>query len=168
MECCIRTWRLEDASQLAAALNNKNVLDNLRDGLPYPYQEDDAREYISAMLGADQNAVYAFAITVDDVAIGSIGVFRKDNIHFKTAEMGYYVAEEHWGKGIGTQAVKEVCQYIFENTDIIRIFAEPFAHNFGSCRILEKSGFMCEGILRKNAVKNGTVLDMKMYAIVKE
>jgi RimJ/RimL family protein N-acetyltransferase len=102
------------------------------------------------------------------VAIGSIGVFRKDNIHFKTAEMGYYVAEEHWGKGIGTQAVKEVCQYIFENTDIIRIFAEPFAHNLGSCRILEKSGFMCEGILRKNAVKNGVILDMKMYAIVRK
>jgi RimJ/RimL family protein N-acetyltransferase len=168
MERCIRAWRMEDASHLAAALNNKKVLDNLRDGLPYPYREEDARAYIAAMLGADQNAVYAFAITVDDVAIGSIGVFRKDNIHFKTAEMGYYVAEEHWGKGIGTQAVKEVCQYIFENTDIIRIFAEPFAHNLGSCRILEKSGFMCEGILRKNAVKNGVILDMKMYAIVRK
>ncbi len=120
------------------------------------------------MLDADKNSTYAFAITIDDKVIGSIGVFRKDNIHFKTAEIGYYVAEEYWGQGIGTSAVKQVCKYIFGNTDIIRIFAEPFDYNFGSCRILEKSGFLYEGTLRKNAVKNGVVLDMKLYSIVKE
>jgi RimJ/RimL family protein N-acetyltransferase len=81
--------------------------------------------------------------------------------------MGYYIAEPWWGKGIGTTAVKEVCSYIFNNTDIIRIFAEPFAYNIASCRILEKAGFTFEGTLRKNAVKNGKVIDMKMYALVK-
>lgn len=72
------------------------------------------------------------------------------------------------GRGIGTSAVKQMCDYIFENTDIIRIFAEPFAYNTASCRVLEKAGFQYEGTLRKNAVKNGVVLDMRMYAIVKE
>jgi len=166
LECKIRKWRIEDANNLAEALNNRKILDNLRDGLPYPYTEDNAKEYISAMLDADKDTTYAFAIAVDDKAVGSIGVFRKDNIHYKTAEMGYYVAESYWGQGIGTSAVKQICKYIFENTDIIRIFAEPFAYNLGSCRILEKSGFVYEGTLRKNAVKNGVVLDMKVYSSV--
>lgn len=168
MKCKIRSWRMEDAGNLAEALSNKKILDNLRDGLPYPYTVDDAKDFIKAMLGADKNTTYAFAITVEDKAIGSIGVFRKGNIHYRTAEMGYYIAEEYWGQGIGTSAVKQVCNYIFENTDIIRIFAEPFSYNIGSCRVLEKSGFMNEGTLRKNAVKNGVILDMKLYSIIKE
>jgi RimJ/RimL family protein N-acetyltransferase len=95
-------WRMADAHDLAEALNNKKILDNLRDGLPYPYTENDAKDFIEAMLHADKNKTYAFAITVDDQAIGSIGVFRKENIHVRTAEMGYYIAERYWGKGIGT------------------------------------------------------------------
>ena len=168
MECKIRNWRLEDADDLSKALNNKKILDNLRDGLPYPYTVDDAKDFISSMLNADKDATHAFAITVDNKMVGSIGVFRKANIHCKTAEMGYYVAEPYWGQGIGTSAIEQVCNYIFENTDIMRIFAEPFAYNLGSCRILEKSGFVYEGTLRKNAVKNGVVLDMKMYSRIKE
>ncbi len=168
MLCKIRSWRIEDAYDLAEALNNKNIQNNLRDGLPYPYREDDAKGYIKAMIDGDKDQIYAFAITVNDKAVGSIGVFRKDNIHSKTAEMGYYVAEPYWGQGIGTSAVKQICDYIFDHTDIIRIFAEPFAYNIGSCRILEKAGFLCEGTLRKNAVKNGVILDMKMYARVRE
>ena len=104
---------------------------------------------------------------MDEKVVGSIGVFRKDNIHYCTAEMGYYIAEEYWGKGIMTKVVKEVCKYIFENTDIIRIFAEPFAYNIASCRVLEKAGFELEGILRNNAIKNNKILDMKMYSIIK-
>lgn len=168
MECNIRHWKLEDASDLAEALSNKKVLDNLRDGLPYPYTLKDARDFIITMFHADKKTTYAFAITVEDKVVGSIGVFRKDNIHFKTAEMGYYLAEQYWGKGLGTSAVEQVCKFIFANTDIIRIFAEPFAHNVASCRILEKSGFAYEGTLRKNAVKNGIILDMKLYAMIKQ
>jgi len=167
MDCNIRAWRMSDAADLAAALNNPNIQDNLRDGLPCPYTEKDAGDYIDAMLRADKNATFAFAITVDDKAIGSIGVFRKDNIHSRTAEMGYYISELFWGQGLGTSAVKQTCKYIFENTDILRIFAEPFAYNTASRRILEKSGFLCEGILRANAVENGKVQDMALYALLK-
>ena len=168
MDCKIRQWRIEDADDLSKALNNKKILDNLRDGIPFPYTPKDAKEYIATMLTADDEMVYAFAITIEDKAVGSIGMFRQTNIHSKTAELGYYIAEPYWGKGIGTSAVKQICDYIFQNTDIIRIFAEPFAHNTGSCRILEKCGFKCEGTLRKNAVKNGAVIDMKMYSIIQE
>lgn len=168
MECRLREWRIEDAARLAEMLNNRNILNNLRDGLPYPYTETDAEEYINSMRMADKNKTLAFAITVDDKVVGSIGVFRCDNIHSRTAEMGYYIGEPYWGCGLGTSAVTQVCTYIFENTDIIRVFAEPFAYNTASCRVLEKAGFQFEGFLRSNAVKNGKVIDMKMYSLIKD
>jgi len=149
-------------------LNNRKVQDNLRDGLPYPYTPADAEEYIASMLAADETQTFAFAITADGAVIGSIGVFRRGNIHFRTAELGYYIGEPYWGKGYATSAVKQVCRYVFEHSDIIRIFAEPFAYNKASCRVLEKAGFQLEGILRSNAVKNGTILDMNLYALVRE
>ena len=120
------------------------------------------------MLSADENETFAFAITVENRAIGSIGVFRQGNIHRRTAELGYYIAEEYWGRGIGTKAIKQICSYVFSKSDIIRIYAEPFAHNKASCRALEKAGFQYEGTLRDNAVKNGKTLDMKMYALLKK
>lgn len=168
MECQIRKWRPADANELAAALSNKKILNNLRDGLPFPYTERDAKEYIEAMLAADESNTFAFAVVLDDRVIGSIGAFRQGNIHSRTAELGYYIAEEHWGKGVMTCAVKQLCEYIFSKTDIIRIFAEPFAYNAGSCRVLEKAGFQFEGVLRANAVKNGRVIDMRMYALVRD
>lgn len=167
MKCRIRKWELSDAKDLAAALSNKKVQDNLRDGLPYPYTEQDGKEFISAMLSADESETFAFAITVDNMVIGSIGIFRQGNIHRQTAELGYYIAEEYWGKGIMTEAVKQICEYVFAKSDIIRIYAEPFAYNIASCRVLEKVGFQYEGTLRSNAVKNGKVIDMEMYSLLK-
>ena len=168
MNIAIRKWRIEDAADLAAALSNPKVQNNLRDGLPYPYTEEDGRSFICAMLAANEQDTFAFAITLDDKAIGSVGVFRQGNIHSRTAEMGYYIAEEFWGRGIVTQAVKLTCEHVFAVSDIIRIYAEPFAGNTGSCRVLEKSGFTLEGVLKSNAVKNGKVLDMKLYALVRD
>lgn len=167
MICNIRKWKLSDAKDLATALSNTKIQNNLRDGLPYPYTEQDGIDYISAMLSADENETFAFAITVDGKVIGSIGVFRQGNIHRLTAELGYYIAEEYWGKGIMTETVKQICEYVFDKSDIIRIFAEPFAHNAASCRVLEKAGFQYEGTLRNNAIKNGKVIDMKMYSRLK-
>lgn len=167
MICKIRKWKLSDAAALVAAISNKKILDNLRDGLPYPYTEKDGEDYISSMLAANEDETFAFAVTADNKVIGSIGVFRQENIHRQTAELGYYISEEYWGKGIMTEAVKQICEYVFSNSDVIRIYAEPFAYNAASCRVLEKAGFQCEGTLRNNAVKNGNVFDMKMYSILK-
>ena len=168
MNCKIRKWKLTDAKDIAVALSNKKIQDNLRDGLPYPYSEQDGIDFISSMLSANEDETFAFAITLDDKVIGSIGVFRQQNIHRQTAEIGYYIAEEYWGKGIMTDAVKQICEYVFKNSDILRIYAEPFAYNTGSCRVLEKAGFQYEGTLRNNAVKNGKVIDMKMYSLLRE
>lgn len=167
MNCRIRKWELADAKDLAVALSNTKIQDNLRDGLPYPYTEQDGVDYISAMLSADENDTFAFAITVEGKVIGSIGVFRQGNIHRQTAEIGYYISEEYWGKGIMTEAIKQTCNYVFDKSDIIRIYAEPFAYNVASCKVLEKAGFQYEGTLRKNAVKNGKIIDMKMYSLLR-
>lgn len=164
----LREWRKEDARALASLLNDRKILDNLRDGLPFPYTENDALFYINSCINADKNAKFCFAIISDGEVVGSIGVFRQGNIHFKTAELGYYIGANYWGKGIMTEAVRLVCKYVFGNTDVVRIYAEPFAENIGSCRVLEMNGFILEGVLRKNAYKNGVFRDMKMYALVKE
>ncbi|MBR5088256.1 MAG: GNAT family N-acetyltransferase [Ruminiclostridium sp.] len=168
MNIRIRKWRIEDKKDLANNLNNIEILNNLRDGLPFPYTEKDAEEYIRAMLSSDEDKTFAFAIIADESVIGSIGVLRCDNIHYRSAELGYYIGEPYWGNGYMTEAVKQICRYVFENTDIIRIFAEPFESNAASCRVLEKAGFICEGILRCNAFKNGKIMNMKMYALIKE
>ena len=135
--------------------------------MPYPYTEQDGIDFISAILSANENKTFAFAITTEGKVIGSIGVFRQGNIHRLTAELGYYIAEEYWGKGIMTKAVKQICKYVFDNSDILRIYAEPFAFNAASCRVLEKAGFQYEGTLRSNAIRNGKVIDMKMYSLLK-
>ena len=168
MKVSIRTWKQSDAASLASALSNKNVLNHLRDGLPYPYLEKDAMDYIIFILSSNPNNTFAYAIDVDGTAVGSIGAFRQENIHCRTAELGYYLAEEYWGKGIMTEAVRLLCEKVFDETDIIRIFAEPFAYNIGSRRVLEKAGFQLEGIMKSNAVKNGQILDMALYGLTRQ
>lgn len=163
----VREWKESDAEALAGLLNDKRILDNLRDGLPYPYTVSDALWYINSCLSADKNNTFCFAIVYNGKVVGSIGIFRQGNIHFKTAELGYYIGVEFWGKGIMTEAVRLACKHVFDNTDIVRIYAEPFAENTASCRVLEKNGFVLEGILRKNAFKNGVFRDMKLYAFIK-
>ena len=167
MSFTLRKWRLSDAADLAAALNNKKILNNLRDGLPFPYTEQDARDYIAAMRSTEENSTFAYAITQNDHAIGSIGAFRQNNIHRQTAELGYYLAEEYWGRGIMTEAIRQLCGIVFDTTDILRIYAEPFAYNTGSRRALEKAGFAFEGLMKNNAVKNGKVLDMALYSLTR-
>ena len=163
----LRKWRLSDAKELAAALNNKRILNNLRDGLPFPYTERDAAEYITAMRSADENDTFAYAITAEDHVIGSIGAFRQGNIHRQTAELGYYLAEEYWGQGVMSGAIRQLCDIIFQTTDILRIYAEPFSYNAGSRRALEKAGFRYEGLMKSNAVKNGKVVDMALYSLTR-
>ena len=163
----LKNWELSDAPVLAKILSEE-ITQNLRDGIPNPYTISDGEEYIGRVLNSPPSSQYCWAIVHEGIVIGSIGLFRQSNIHFRTAELGYYIGIEHWGKGIMTAAVTEACNYIFKNTNIIRIYAEPFAYNIASCRVLEKSGFILEGILRKNAVKNDKIIDMKLYSLVSE
>ena len=165
--CTLRPWRPEDAPALAALLNNRKILDNLRDGIPYPYTVADAEAFLADTAAADPTQTFAFAIAAGDVLLGSIGAFRCANVHSRSAELGYYLGEPWWGRGYATCAVRQLCRHLWAHTDLLRVFAEPFAYNTASCRVLEKAGFQLEGTLRSHAVKNGRVLDMRLYACLR-
>ena len=109
-----------------------------------------------------------FAITVDKKLVGSIGIVSKTDIYRKNFEIGYFLSEEFWGKGIATKAIKAATSYAFRDFDIVRIYAEPFSDNPGSRRALEKAGFRLEATLKKNVIKNGIIKDSCIYSVLRE
>ncbi|MFZ5975148.1 MAG: GNAT family N-acetyltransferase [Bacillota bacterium] len=168
MEFELRKFKLEDVQSIAHFANNKKIADNLRNAFPHPYTEKDAKAFISACLNADERKKCLRAISVDGTAIGSIGIFLKDDVYSKSAELGYWLAEPFWGKGIMSAAVPRICGHAFAAYDIVRIFAEPYASNTASRKVLEHAGFVLEGILRKSVFKNGQILDSCIYALIKD
>ncbi len=160
----IRNWQMEDAPSIAKYANNKKIWLNLRDAFPYPYDLQDAESYISRVIEASPTMV--FAIATQSEAIGSIGLMPGKDVHRYTAEMGYWLAEPFWGKGIMTQAVTILTAYGIRDLKLNRVFAEPYTTNPASARVLEKAGFICEGILRSNVFKNGKILDQFLYSYI--
>ena len=161
----IRKWKAEDALSIARYANNRKIWLNLRDLFPHPYVLKNAEEFISRVMTTDPLTV--FAISDSKEAIGSIGLMVKEDIHRFTAELGYWLAEPYWGRGIMTRAVRGLCDYGFDKLGLYRIFAEPFTTNTASARVLEKAGFVREGIMRASAVKNNKVLDQYMYSKIR-
>ena len=163
----LRKWDVLDAGALARYANNAKIARNLRDVFPYPYTLADAEAYIDSCLSADDTAL-CYAVELDGQAAGSVGLFRGSDVYRKNAELGYWLAEEYWGRGVMTDAVRRICADGFAAWDIARIYAEPFADNLGSRRVLEKAGFALEGTMRRGAYKNGAYRDWCMYALLRE
>jgi len=157
MQVTLREWKRSDADALAAIANNKKIWDNVRDLLPYPYTKKDAKEWLE--LVKKQKTVTTFCIEVDGKPGGSIGVTLKDDVYKKTAEIGYFIAEEYWGKGAATEAIKQMVSYVQKEFDIVRIYAEVFEFNRASMKALEKNGFYLESIRKKAAFKNNMIVD---------
>ena len=164
----LRKWNLEDSHDVAHYANNKKIAANLRNVFPYPYTLADAEGYIRSCVENSEERQICRAIVVDGHVAGSVGIFCGTDVYEKSAELGYWLAEEFWGNGIMTEAVKQLCQEAFAKFDIIRIYAEPFAYNTGSRRVLEKAGFSLEGIMKKGVFKNGQIQDYCMYALLKD
>lgn len=153
----LRPWQKQDAQDLASVANNKNIWNNVRDALPSPYTVMDALQWIAHV--NDQNPVVNFAIVYNGKIAGSIGCVPKEDVARKTIEIGYFVGEPYWGKGIATEAVKLLVDFIGTRMDVIRIYAQVFAGNQSSMKVLQKNGFYLEAINRKAVVKNNTVMD---------
>lgn len=164
----LRTWKTEDTKSLAQAANNPNIAKNLRNVFPNPYTSEDAVCFIKDCISKEGKNQITYAIEVDGKAVGSIGIFVKDDIYEKSGELGYWLSEEYWRQGIMSRAVQIICKKAFESFDIIRIFAEPFAHNAGSRGVLEKAGFSYEGTMRRGVYKNGEIHSYCMYSILRE
>jgi ribosomal-protein-alanine N-acetyltransferase len=163
----LRPWVISDATQLSLIANNKSIADNLRDGFPFPYSLKDAEKWLGMVL-SENNPPRFFAITLEYLVIGSIGIVAKSDIYRKNFEIGYFLSEKYWGRGIITKTIRAATSYAFKEFDVIRIYAEPFSDNIGSRRALEKAGFTLEAILRKNVIKNGVIKDSCIYSLLKE
>lgn len=161
--CRLRPLVAADAPALAAHANDREVWRQLRDRFPHPYGVADAEAYVTAV--ASCTPPTTFGIIVDGEAVGSIALVRGDDIARQTAEIGYWIGHACWGRGIATDALRAVTAYGLGALGLHRIFALPFARNAASCRVLEKCGYRCEGLLRRSAVKDGAVLDQWCYAI---
>ena len=164
----LRKWDILDAGSLARYANNEKIARNLRDAFPCPYTLADAEAYIDGCVSADENAALCYAIELDGQAAGSVGLFRCGDVYRKCAELGYWLAEEYWGRGVMTDAVRQLCAEGFRRWDIARVYAEPFADNAASRRVLEKAGFTLEGTMRRGAYKNGAYRDWCMYGLLRE
>jgi len=164
-QCSIRSWSFEDKSAVVKYANNRNIWLNLRDTFPHPYTERDADTYLQSVV--DQHPETDFAIATPEEAIGGIALKLKEDVSKKSAELGYWLGEPFWGRGIATAAVGTVVEYGFSHFDIVRIWAEVFEWNPASIRVLEKAGFLLEGRLRKSVFKDGKVIDKFIYAIVR-
>ena len=163
--CGVRSFRGTDAADLALHANNRKVWLQLRDRFPHPYSVDDARGFIAFARGATLES--EFAITVDDLPVGAIGAILRDDVERCSAEVGYWLGEPHWGRGIATRALAGFTRFAFDTWDLERLYAVPLASNTASCRVLEKVGYQLEGRMRRSAVKDGTVRDQLLYAILR-
>lgn len=163
----LRTWRFDDAASLARHANNPRVAQNLRNIFPCPYREEDAVRYIRSCLDSSEARQLVYAVTAEGAAVGSAGIFRREDISCRTAEIGYWLGEDYWGRGIATGVIRELCRRGFARYDIARIEAWVFADNNASRKALAKNGFLCEGILRKSVWKNG-LRDCCVYALLRE
>jgi RimJ/RimL family protein N-acetyltransferase len=160
--CILRPLVAEDAESLASHANDPGVARNLRDRFPHPYAVEDARAYIAHV--AARAVPTSFGIIVDDRAIGSISLMLGDDIARRSAEVGYWIGRAHWGRGIMVDALRATTRYAFEHLDLARVFAVPFATTARSARVLEKAGYVLEGVMRHSAVKHGVLLDQLLYA----
>jgi len=160
----LRPWRLADAPSLVKYANNPNVARQLRDRFPHPYTAADARQFIQSV--ANARPATTFAIIVDDLAVGGTGFAPGADVERFSAEIGYWLGEPFWGRGITADAVRLVSDYAFVTCNMLRLFALPFADNAQSIRVLEKAGYTREALLRASSVKEGRPRDQALYALV--
>jgi [ribosomal protein S5]-alanine N-acetyltransferase len=163
MDFELRPWTMDDLDDLVAAANNFKIAKNMMDMFPHPYHQENGKAFIEMTMKASPPNI--MAIVVEGKANGGIGIHPQHDVHRKNAELGYWLAEPFWGKGIVPKAVERMVKYAFDNFDITRIFARPFGTNKASQRVLEKAGFILEARFDKTIFKNNEYQDELVYAI---
>ena len=160
--CTIREWRADDAASLVLHANDREVSCNLRDIFPYPYTSADAAKFLEQVVTAQPAT--KFCIDIGGSAVGGISFRLGADVHRHTAELGYWLSRQYWGRGIMTEVVRVVTDAVFHAFDLRRIYAESFSNNPSSVRVLEKAGFVFEGRMKNHVVKDGQILDSLLYA----
>jgi RimJ/RimL family protein N-acetyltransferase len=160
--CCVRSWEWRDLHSIMRHANNRNVWINLRDQFPYPYSLGDARNWLENVV--QRKPETNFAIAVNSEAVGGIGFTMQSDVGYRSAEIGYWLGQEFWGRGIATEALIAVTAHAFSNHDLCRIYAYVFEWNHPSARVLEKAGYLFEGRLKRSVTKDGRTIDQLLYA----
>ena len=163
----IRSWRTGDANDLSVNANNKKISKNMHEEFPHPYTLEDAKKYLAERI-KEPKLRTSFAIVINNEVVGGIGIRLEEGINKKTADIGYWLAEKYWGKGIITKAIKLITNYGFDNLNLKRIEARVFPWNKGSQKALEKAGYVYEATLKKSAVKEGKTQDQLVYAKIND
>jgi len=161
----LRPWKPGDEQSLVRHANSRMIWRNLRDAFPHPYTLADATHWIQ--IANPTLAITNFAIVVEDATVGAIGLVLKDDVFRRSAEIGYWLGEEYWGRGIVTEAVRAVTDYAFATFDLCRLYAGVFEWNPASMRVLEKAGYEFECRMKKSVTKDGETIDELIYAIVR-
>ena len=162
MEYTLRTWQENDVESLIKHANNPKIAQFMTDAFPYPYTEEKGKAFIKYALTG--NPTNIFAIEVEGNAVGGIGIHPQLDVMCKNAELGYWLSEQYWGRGIITNAIQEMVNYAFEKFDIIRIYARPYGNNIASQKALLKARFVLEANIQKSIFKNGELLDEMIFA----
>jgi len=163
-EVRLRNFLREDSKRLAHIANSISISRNLRDGFPHPYTEADAIIFIDKCLSMEPKSF--FAIEYKGEYVGNIGLVVGNDVYRMTAELGYFVGEDFWNKGIASQAIKQICDFGFKKLTLHRIYAGVFENNKSSMRVLEKSGFTKEAVFKKAVFKENKILDEHRYALI--
>jgi [ribosomal protein S5]-alanine N-acetyltransferase len=165
--CVVRRWREEDAASLARYANSRLVWENLRDTFPHPYTRTHAARFLARAAPMDPPS--HFAIVVGEDAVGGIGYDLPPDERGGGAELGYWLNEAYWGRGIATAAVRAITAHAFNaHTTLHRIYAVSFAWNAASARVLEKSGYTFERTIPRGAIKGGRAVDQLLHATIRE
>ena len=162
----LREWKVSDITSLSENANNINVWNNVRDCFPFPYTEQDARQFID-MVSAKPKPVTDFAIVINGQSAGGIGINLNSDVERISAEIGYWLGEPYWHKGIMTEVVKEMTAYCFSHFPLRKIYAPVFEFNTASQRVLQKAGFTKEAVLKQAAIKNNRVVDFHYYSLIR-
>jgi len=160
--CTLRPWRADDAPALARNANDREVWRNMRDAFPHPYTLREAHAWLETALGT--RPVRLFAIDCEGEAVGGIGIGVFTDVYRRTGEIGYWLAQKHWNRGIVSEAVGAITTYAFGALDLERVQSGVFAWNPASMRVLEKCGYEREGVQRRAAFKDGRFVDLVLYA----
>jgi len=161
----VRPLRASDAKSLAHHANHPNIAAQLRDAFPYPYSEQDARDFLERVFQAEPATV--FAIEVDELCVGTVGWKPRTDVERVCVEIGYWLGVSFAGRGIVTEAVREVTKVLLSKPQIFRVEARVFERNRASSRVLEKAGFRLEAVMPQSAIKEGVLLDQELWAICK-
>jgi RimJ/RimL family protein N-acetyltransferase len=162
--CVVRSWSPADVDSLAKYANNRRISVNLRDRFPHPYTREIAQAFIRSV--RERLPETAFALAVAGEAVGGIGFVLQEDIERVSAEIGYWLAEPFWGRGIATDAVRAMTAFAIEQHGLTRVYARVADWNDASVRVLEKSGYTLEARLRRSAMKEGRIIDQLQYAYV--